>query len=234
LNPAQSLLPLLRPPEPTLQSFVAGPNAEALAAVRSLLEGALDGEPVYLWGDHASGRSHLLHAFGAAIAGQGGVGASAATPLDAGEVADDWSAGPPLLVIDDVDRLSAGAQVRVFDAINRGRAEGWKMLFSGPCPPARLALRAELGSRLAQGLVLQLQHLSEAEKIAAMLDYAARAGFRLPAEVADYLLRHGRRDLGTLLAMVQAIDQVSLRDQRPVSVRLAREVLHSADLFSPP
>lgn len=227
MNPSQTLLPLLRPPEPTLQSFVAGPNAEVLAAIHSLLRGAFDGEPVYLWGDHASGRSHLLRAFVAALADPG------ASVVDGLAIAAGWAPVPPLLVIDDVDRLSADAQVLVFDAINRGRAEGWRMLFSGPCPPARLSLRGELSSRLAQGLVLHLEHLSEAEKIAAMIDYAARAGFLLPVEVAEYLLRHGRRDLGTLLAVLQAIDQVSLRDHRPVSVRLAREVLSSADLFCP-
>lgn len=227
MNPAQTLLPLLQPPAPTLASFVSGPNAEALAAVRSLLEGALDGEPVYLWGDHATGRSHLLRAFVAALAEPG------ASVVDGLAIAAGWAPVAPLLVVDDVDRLSADAQVLVFDAINRGRTEGWRMLFSGPCPPARLSLRGELSSRLAQGLVLNLQHLSEAEKIAAMIDYAARAGFVLPVDVAEYLLRHGRRDLGTLLAVVQAIDQVSLRDHRPVSVRLARDVLCSADLFCP-
>ena len=107
------------------------------------------------------------------------------------------------------------------------------MLLAGPLPPARLALRGELTSRLAQGLVLQLQHLTDADKAAAMMDYAARAGFALPADVADYLLRHGRRDLGTLLAVVQAIDEVSLRERRAVSVRLAHDVLYSADLFCP-
>jgi DnaA family protein len=249
--PSQILLPLLQRPQPTLESFVAGPNGEVLAAVRALLAGDHDGELVYLWGDRASGRSHLLHGLARAAAGSGasppldpgqtrGKAASgdAAPPaggavVDAGWISSVWSPSGPVLVVDDVEQLSAPAEVRLFDAINRGRAEGWKMLFAGPLPPARLALRSELTSRLAQGLVLQLQHLSDADKVAAMVDYAARSGFALPAEVADYLLRHGRRDLGTLLAVVQAIDEVSLRDRRPISVRLAHDVLYSADLFCP-
>jgi len=239
-QPTQIVLPLLQRPQPTLESYVAGPNAEALAAVRSLLAGEHDGEPVYLWGDRASGRSHLLQAFVHAAAGQTGAAdgvtqghSPGGRVVDAGGIVADWRPPGPLLVVDDVDRLSTDAQVRLFDAINRGRAEGWKMLFAGPLPPARLVLRGELSSRLAQGLVLQLQHLTDADKVAAMVDYAARAGFALPGEVADYLLRHGRRDLGTLLAVVQAIDEVSLRDRRPVSVRLAHDVLYSADLFCP-
>ncbi len=229
-KPTQIVLPLLQRPQSTLESFVTGPNAEAVAAVGALLAGSHDGEPVYLWGDRASGRSHLLQAFARAAAAEQGR-AAVATP--AAEVDGDWSPAGPLLVVDDVERLSPDGQVRLFDAINRGRAEGWKMLFAGPLPPARLALRGELTSRLAQGLVMQLQHLTDADKAAAMMDYAARAGFALPADVADYLLRHGRRDLGTLLAVVQAIDEVSLRERRAVSVRLAHDVLYSADLFCP-
>lgn len=259
--PSQILLPLLQRPQPTLDRYVVGPNGEALAAVRALLAGEHDGEPVYLWGDRASGRSHLLKAFAWAAdaddaggaealnaspstapvaAGasrrqvQGGVPAEEASAvIDPATVTAEWSPSGPVLVVDDVDRLSPDGQVRLFDAINRGRAEGWKMLFAGPLPPARLALRGELTSRLAQGLVLQLQHLGDADKVAAMVDYATRAGFSLPVDVAEYLLRHGRRDLGTLLAVVQVIDEVSLRDRRPVSVRLAHDVLYSADLFCP-
>ena len=232
MKPTQILLPLLQAPAPTLASFVAGPNGEVLAAVRQLLAGHHDGEPVYLWGDRASGRSHLLRAFVAA-AEDGTPAAASSAVIDAADIDADWAAPGPWLVVDDVERLSSEAQVRLFDAINTGRDRGWRMLFAGPCPPARLSLRGELASRLAQGLVLQLQHLSDADKAAAMTDYAARAGFALPADVADYLLRHGRRDLGTLLAVVQAVDQVSLRDRRPVSVRLAHDVLYSADLFCP-
>lgn len=249
--PSQILLPLLQRPEPTLESFVTGPNGEALAAVRALLAGEHDGEPVYLWGDRATGRSHLLHGFARVASGGGAArilesgGARSATTtgegasllssavVDAGSIAADWSPPGPILVVDDVDRLSPDAQVRLFDAINRGRTESWRMLFAGSAPPARLALRGELTSRLAQGLVLQLQHLSDVDKLAAMVDYATRAGFGLPVDVAEYLLRHGRRDLGTLLAVVQVIDEVSLRDRRPVSVRLAHDVLYSADLFCP-
>ena len=230
VKPTQILLPLLQAPAPTLASFVVGPNGEALAAMRRLLAGDCDGEPVYLWGDHASGRSHLLQAVAAAAEAGGDAGAAV---VGAAAIGSDWSPPGRYLLVDDVDRLSPSGQVRLFDAINRGRAEAWRMLFTGSAAPARLDLRGELSSRLAQGLVFQLHHLSDADKAAAMTDYAARAGFTMPAEVADYLLRHGRRDLGTLFAVVQVIDQVSLRDRRPVTVRLAHDVLYSADLFCP-
>ena len=46
--------------EPDFDNFVAGANAEALAAVRALAEGMRPEAVVYLWGEAGSGRTHLL------------------------------------------------------------------------------------------------------------------------------------------------------------------------------
>lgn len=228
----QGLLPLLQPPTPTLENFVVGANAQALAAVRGL---PASGGLVYLWGDTGSGRSHLLTAF----ATEQGVSVLAPSDLSALRAAgfplagsEDSEEAPPALVVDDVDALDVEAQVALFDAINRLRGSATPILCAGPVAPPALALRGELTSRLAQGLVFRLERLDEAQKRSAMAAYTRDLGFELPAEVADFLLRHGRRDLGALLAAARRIDERSIREQRPVNVRLAREVLQSADLFS--
>jgi hypothetical protein len=43
--------------------------------------------------------------------------------------------------------------------------------------------------------------------------------------VQAYVLRHGRRDLPSLLGLVDLIDRHSLEVQRPVTLALARDVL---------
>ena len=51
--------PARRPLTPSLDNFVVGRNAEALAALRAVAAG--QGEPfVYLWGEAGSGRSHSV------------------------------------------------------------------------------------------------------------------------------------------------------------------------------
>jgi DnaA family protein len=92
-------------------------------------------------------------------------------------------------------------------------------------PPARLDLAPELLTRLAWGLVYQLHPLDDAEKAAALAGHAAARGLRLPAEVSAYLLRHVRRDLPTLMGVLDALDRHSLETQRPLTVPLVREVL---------
>ena len=54
-----------------------------------------------------------------------------------------------------------------------------------------------------------------------------RRGLRLADEVVDFLLRHGRRDLASLLAVLDALDRASLERKRPVTVPLLKEMLNN-------
>ena len=53
----QLVLDIGPPPDPSFDNYVAGPNAEAFARLRSLAEGSLREAIVYLWGERGSGRS---------------------------------------------------------------------------------------------------------------------------------------------------------------------------------
>jgi DnaA family protein len=52
--------------------------------------------------------------------------------------------------------------------------------------------------------------------------YAKSRGIVLPDEVIDYLLRHGRRDMPSLLATLAALDRQSLAAKRPITVPLLK------------
>jgi len=187
------------PAAPSLDNFVAGANAEALAAIRSLAAGTLPEAIVYLWGERGSGRTHLLHAAA--------------------------RANPGLVVADDVETLDATAQQALFNAINAARDGQTPVLAAGGAPPAGLALREDLRSRLGWGLVYQLRAPSDADKAAHLRAEAARRGLRLPNEVLAYLLSHLPRDLASLNAVLDTLDRYSLASQRPLTLPLVREAL---------
>lgn len=209
----QMALGIASPPAPSFDNFFPGRNAEAVAALHALA--AARGEPfVYLWGVPGSGRSHLL----------GAVASVSVRPVRHFDGAAHQEGGV-LLLADDVDRLDARQQRALFNAFNALREGGGALVAAGPAPPARLALAPELLTRLAWGLVYQLQPLDDVEKAAALARHAAARGLRLPAEVSAYLLRHVRRDLPTLMAVLDALDRHSLETQRPLTVPLVREVL---------
>ena len=194
-------LPLdIFPPEPpAFENYIAGANAEALAAVRALAAGTLRESTVYLWGPPGSGRSHLLGAAQRACAG--------------------------LVIADDVGRLDAAAQRALFVAINAARETGRAVLAAGDKAPGALALREDLRTRLAWGLVYELHPVGDEAKAAHLTALAARRGLELAPEVAAYLLTRLPRDFASLNGIMEALDKHSLARQRGLTLPLVREVL---------
>jgi DnaA family protein len=195
----QLVLDLATPAEPDFDNFIAGPNAEAVAAVRSFADGKTREAVMYLWGEPGSGRSHLLKA---AV-----------------------RVSPGLVIADDVEKLDDTAQQVLFAAINAAREGSPPVLAAGDRPPAQLALREDLRTRLAWGLVYQLKPLADEEKALHLRAEAARRGLRLPEEVLGYLLDRLPRDLPSLKAVLEALDRYSLAAKRPVTLPLLREAL---------
>ncbi len=197
--PRQLPLEISPPAEPTLENFIAGTNAEALERVRALAAGTLQEAIVYLWGEAGSGRSHLLRAAA--------------------------RANPGLVVADDVQGLDAAAQQALFLAINAARDGQAAVLASGSAPPAGLALREDLRTRLGWGLVYQLQPLTDPHKALHLRAEAGRRGLRLSDEVVWYLLHHLPRDIASLNTVLDRVDRHALARQRPVTLPLIREAL---------
>jgi DnaA family protein len=113
----------------------------------------------------------------------------------------------------------------LFNLYNQMRDSGGMLLVSGKASPLHLKLRDDLRTRLGWGLVYQVHGLSDEEKALALAQHAQTRGFALPPEVTQYLLRHGRRDLPSLLAVLDALDMHSLRLHRSPSVPLLKEVM---------
>lgn len=204
--------------EPTLDNFVVGRNVELLSALRHSLAGKANERCFFLWGKEGSGKSHLLQAMmqHARALGQSAIYAHAAVPHIAQVVA-----------VDDVEALDDAAQIALFQLYNLVRESGGMLLVSGTAAPAHLSLRDDLRTRLGWGLVYQIHALSEGEKTQALEQHAQARGLALPREVTQYLLRHGRRDLPALLALLYALDEHCLRLKRAPSVPLLKEVMLS-------
>ena len=217
----QLALDIAQAPAPTLDNFVPGRNAELMAALYALATGASSESFIYLWGEPACGRTHLLRATLSAARANGRLTATFAsaehesTPDDA------------LCAADDVHRLAGNAQIALFNLHNRLKAGAGALLASGDAAPAQLSLRADLKTRLAAGLVYQVHRLNEEEKVAALRRHAEARGFQLSMEVVGYLLRHAQRDLPSLLALLDALDRYSLASRRAITLPLVRELLNA-------
>jgi len=217
MNPSPQLaLDLLQPLQPTLANYVPGRNAEALAAVRALVEGR--GERfLYLFGEPGSGRTHLLRAVAA-------LGPS--RWLDAASDPVVFDSTVRLYLADDVERYDAARQQQLFVLQNEVRASRDAVLLAaGSAAPALLPLRDDVRTRLAWGLAYPLHALDDAAKEAALRTHAASRGITLPDEVIAWLLTHLPRDMRTLVAVVDALDAHALAAKRAITLPLVRQWL---------
>ena len=193
----QLLLDIKPASPPTLLNFIDGRNEEALASLNAVANQVSQSNFIYLWGETGSGKSHLLLACKA-------IG---------------------MQVMDDVHLLNHDEQIKLFNTYNQLKESGGTLITAGLHAPTQMGLRDDLATRLAWGLVYQLQPLNDAEKAIALQNHALERGMRLPSEVVDYCLRYLRRDLSTLMATLDALDNWSLTTKKPVTVPMLRQLL---------
>ena len=222
MNTQRQLLLNIRPQEQSsFANYVVGANAELVARLGGFADcGVFD--QIYLWGPPGSGRSHLLRAAAARVE-------AARRPvlsINAAQLGEELAPPPGgLLIVDDVDQLSAEAQITLFRTFNAARLVGLALLLSGPEPPLLLRLREDLRTRIGATLVYEVKPLTDDDKAAALRSNALGRGMPMEDSLIDYLLRHGRRDLPSLLAVVDLLDRVSLEQQRLPSLPLLRELM---------
>jgi DnaA-homolog protein len=229
----QLALGLAPSPDPAFDNFFPGRNVEAVSALRALSMGHSAEHFVYLWGERGCGRSHLLQATVAAACSRGTVAGYVA----AGEPLPAEISGVRMLAVDDVEKLDAQAQLEFFHLYNALRECHGAVLAAGNVAPARLQLRADLLTRLGWGLVFQVHALSDQEKRVALKRHAAARAFDLRDEIVDYLLRHLKRDLPSLMTVLDALDRYSLETKRTITLPLLLELLQAEgdrDGYPPP
>jgi DnaA-homolog protein len=217
LTMKQLLLELVPPAAPAFDNLVIGANAELIAAARAMAMGTSSERVLYVWGEPGAGKSHLC----AAVLRQ----CSAAVRI-AHTAVPSAPASAGLHVLDDVNSLDEDAQAALFNFFNqRGEAS---LFMTGSQASRDLPVRRDLSTRVGSGLTYQMKPLSDAEKQAALLAHAGSRGMALAEGIAGYLLRHGRRDMRSLIAMLDAIDRYSLEAGRPVTLPMVREALNQS------
>lgn len=184
---------------------------------------------LYLWGEPSSGKSHVLMAAVESLSKN-------ALYLPLADLVQ--SASPDvlqsveqldLLCIDELDAVVGHAdwQEALFHCFNRLQHSGCKLLIAANNNPATIELSlADLRSRMATALIVQLESLDDKDKQQALIIQAQNRGLELSDEVANYILRHHSRDMQVLMSFLQGLDKVSMAEKRRLTIPFVRQVLH--------
>ncbi|TFY96948.1 DnaA regulatory inactivator Hda [Ramlibacter rhizophilus] len=210
---------------PTLAGFCPGANEAALTHLRLWAQSPTRSPvPTYLWGEGASGKTHLLTAVGEILRGQGArFGWLRAEDAEPPPFDERWA----VVLMDDVERFSAVQQHAAFSCFVQAQALQRGVLAAGALPPSDLPLREDLRTRLGWGHVFQLHALTEPERRSVLRRAADERGLFLGDEVMDYMLKRFSRDLGSLMELLAHLDTYALQTQRAITIPLIRSMLEN-------
>jgi DnaA family protein len=209
-------------------SYFAGRNR---AAIDALLAIRTNVPPTCVWlqAPRSAGKTHLLQA--SCVRYGECAETSAYLPLRDLSVGAEVLAGYgqlDLVAIDDADVIAGRAdwERALFGLHQELEEHGGHLLVAGSAPVATLGFKLrDLASRLTGGLVLSLHSLDDDEQRHALQLRAQLRGFELPEETVQFLQRRLPRDMSSLCAFLDELDEASLAAQRKLTVPFVRQVL---------
>lgn len=213
----------------TFENFHTAANQAAVDTLKCLARAGGE-RALFLWGGDGRGKTHLLQA-ACRLAGDHGRRAvylpMAQTVLLDPEVVENFDSYA-LVCVDDVHRIAGieSWQQALFVLFNALADKGGGFVATARnAPNAIKRLMPDLASRLAWGPVFKLEPLTDDDKVAALKQRAARRGFTLPDETAQFLLKRQQRDMRSLCATLDALDSASLAAQRRLTLPFVRALL---------
>ena len=211
-------------------NFEATPeNAELVDAVRRFAADRITGR-VLIVGDAGSGKSHLLEA--ASAEANAGGDAVAFAPMR------DWSSQDVdavrgfgrsgLVCIDDIDAIAGNRawEEALLALVEEAASSQARVLVSaGTMPPGIPFALADLRSRLSAATPYRLRELDDEGRARALRRHASGRGIELPDDVVGYVLTRHRRDMPSLVALLDRLDYHSMARQRRLTVPFVRGLI---------
>lgn len=223
----QLTLPVRLRDDATLDNYLELPGNEAL--LDALRREYPPQSMLFVYGPPGGGKSHLLQAACHQARGRAQylpLGDLAAYSPD--QVVQDVEQ-LDLVCLDDIDRVLGDPdwELALFNLYNRAKQSGCRILVAADAAPRMLAVDLEdLRSRLAWGVVFQLNAANDEDKVRILCFRAARRGLQLPVDVARYIVHRAPRDMGQLLSLLDALDEASLAEKRALSIPFVKNCLN--------
>lgn len=215
--------------EATFANFYAGKNTQLVTALTKSAHG--EGEHfLYFYGTGGLGCTHLLQAccHEAHQRKRSAVYIPLANINDFTPAIFDGLENLDLVCVDEIHRIAGKPdwEEAFFHAYNRILDAGGHLIVTATIAPKGLGLALpDVVSRLAWGIVFQMQGLSDTEKLQIIIMRAERRGLTLSEEVGKFILNHCPRHMSTLFAALDAIDKMSLAAQRKLTIPFVKAVL---------
>ena len=103
------------------------------------------------------------------------------------------------------------------------------MVFGSHSSPSELPITlADLRSRLLSGETWALEELTDEDKVVALQQRATGRGFNLSDGVARYLIDRQRRDMTSLIGILDKLDRLSLEQKKLITLPFVKTLIDSS------
>ncbi|MDC0598735.1 DnaA regulatory inactivator Hda [Gammaproteobacteria bacterium] len=209
----------------TFDNFViAEPNTEVIIQLQTSTE--LPEQFYFIWGPEGAGKSHLFQALCQST--QNAVYVPLKKFAEYGSDILNGLENMDLVCLDDIEVILSNKEWEetLFQFFNDIREKGNKLFISALSPPRKVSTNLpDLASRLSWGVVYQLHELNDEDKISAVQLRAKNRGIPLNEEVLNYILLRSPRSMGSLVAVLDKLDQLSLAEKRKVTIPFVRAMM---------
>lgn len=228
-------------PDQTFDNFIAGPsNDQAFAASQRVGTGALDFNPLVIYGGTGLGKSHLMHGIGNALKARGNrlvlyITAEAfvndfTRHLRNGNM-EDFAAqyrNVDALLIDDVQFLGGKerSQTEFFHTFNSLFDKRRQIIMTCDRFPKEIdGLEERLKSRFGSGLSVSVTPPEFETRVAILQNKAERLGFDLADDVAVFIATHVVSNVRELEGALRSVYARWMVHRKPVGISEVSEVL---------
>ena len=219
-------MPFFKSTQFNFESFYIG--NDNLELIESLLEWLNCEFPkvFYLWGDEATGKTHLLNATLSKCSGS-----AIYLPLKEFQEIEsrvfDNLEKINIVALDDIDTISGDYELeaKLFNLLNKVILSDGKLIITGRKHPNKQGFKLkDLVSRLCSGLLYKVSLLADEERKKALAFLALNKGIRIEPKHMDYIMKHFKRDMANLSLLIDKLDKASLSEGKPISLNLIKKV----------
>ncbi|MBE0485221.1 DnaA regulatory inactivator Hda [Marinobacter sp.] len=211
-------------------NFHGDRNREAARRLEAVCQQPSGVPVVVICGDSDTGKSHLLQAacHFAEQRGRRALCISIQELMPFGPEALTGLESHDLVCLDDLDLIAGNDdwEEAVFHLYNRVLDRASLLLVALSEVPAALPFGlADLGSRMAHGLMIQLGVYRDEDKLRILIARAEQRGMVMSEDVAGFIMRRAPRRLGDLLGLLDTLDENSLQAQRRLTIPFVKTVM---------
>ena len=135
-----------------------------------------------------------------------------------------------LVCVDDIDAAAGDPrwEEALLALLEEAAAHRSRMIVSAAATPSRIPfVLADLRSRLSAATLYRLRELDDEGRARALRRYARARGIDISDEVLGYVLTRCRRDMPSLVALLDRLDHHSMVHQRRLTIPFVRDLIEA-------